>query len=416
MKNRQARTRRVRTRRVRTRRIFREDADLSEFTAIVLEARESGEDCGVILDASAFYAESGGQPPDRGILGDADVVDVQEDDGVIVHTIRGKAPTAGDEVVGRVDMETRRDHSCQHTAQHAISAVAREKWGAKTVGFHLGRETSTVDLENFDADAVKELEDGVNRIVREDRPVTVEITQEKENVKFRTGRVLGPDEEVRFVEIHGLVRSACGGTHLKSTAQAGLVKLLKTDKVRNSTRVEFVAGLRSLKKFQQLQDACGLMSTLTSAGVEDVPAWIKAAQKQLKELKKENEKLAHAALLNKIPVLVEKAEEVAGLKLVCTKLEDLDMRFLREGAKEIRKNAGTVALLGSVHNGRGSLVFAASDDVDVDMAHVLKKVLESIGAKGGGNSTMAQSGGLDPLAVEEALSRARDIVTTGTGD
>ena len=252
-------------------RLYYDSAEL-EFRAAVTDIRlvatelgESGEKTQVwqvALDRTAFYPESGGQPWDAGTLTatarsgasiTVAVERVEEDEaGEVWHTLR-KPLVEGTEVVGRVNAERRRDHMQQHSGQHLLSAVFLQELGARTVSFHLGAESSTIDLslpegvQAFSRKALERVEGEANRLIYEDRAVTPQWhTRAEAEAMLAAGQLRKLPERpgpMRVVEISGVEFNACGGTHVRSTGAVGGLLLRRVEKVKAGWRVEFVCGL-----------------------------------------------------------------------------------------------------------------------------------------------------------------------------
>lgn len=225
-----------------TERLYYTDAYLARFEAAVADRADGG--VRVYLDRSTFYPESGGQLSDRGTLGGIEVVDVVDEGERVAHVLA--APLDTDRAEGVVDWARRFDHMQQHTAQHLLSAVIAERWGWATASVHLGETVSTVDVETAaitpsELDAIEASANGEitsNRAVR----VSFEDAANAQGLRKASQR----EGMLRIVEIDGLDRSACGGTHVRATGEIGSLLLLKTEKVRNTTRIHFVCGSRAI--------------------------------------------------------------------------------------------------------------------------------------------------------------------------
>ena len=205
-----------------TRRLYHTDAYQAEFEAAVRRVDELDGRIRVLLDRTAFYATSGGQPFDTGTLDGARVIDVVEDEqGELWHVLERPSPTPllGTRVTGRIDWKRRFDHMQQHTGQHILSAAFDRLHQAGTVGFHLGSVASTIDLNcELSADAIVPAEAEANRIVWENRPVFVKFVSADEATTLPLRKEPTRAGELRLIEVEEFDLSACGGTHVTWSA------------------------------------------------------------------------------------------------------------------------------------------------------------------------------------------------------
>ena len=226
-----------------TDRLYYNDCYLREFPARVIERLDDGRR--VVLDRTAFYPSSGGQPFDVGSLGGAAVIDVLDEGERLIHVV-DKLLSLG-EVNGEIDWIRRFDHMQQHTGQHLLSAVFEDLFKIGTVSFHMGADVSTIDVsaESLKSSQVERVEARFAEIVAEARPVS--ITFEDATADLNLRKASERSGILRIVSIEGIDRSACGGTHLRSTVEIGSLQIRKLEKIRNTTRVEFVCGGRALR-------------------------------------------------------------------------------------------------------------------------------------------------------------------------
>jgi len=253
--------------------LCQEDAYRWTATATVVSCESiDNEHWNVILDDSPFYPEGGGQPADLGRLGEVTVVDVQKDRaGRVFHTTT--APLAPGPVEAVVDGARRFDHMQQHTAQHLITAIAQDRFGRATTSFHLGQQTSSIDLDGpLKSGQVRELEDAVNAELRQDRPVRARVvdaaTYAALGVRSR-GLPAGYDGPVRLVGIEGLDLNTCGGTHVARLGELQLIHLIGTEKVRGGARLSYVAGGRALARMRASTARAAQLNTALKCGPDD---------------------------------------------------------------------------------------------------------------------------------------------------
>jgi alanyl-tRNA synthetase len=366
-----------------TERLYYQDCYLRDFRAHVVETAHEGRR--VYLDRTAFYPTSGGQPFDTGTLGAANVVDVIDEEDRVAHLL-DKAISPG-EITGQIDWARRFDHMQQHSGQHLLSAVLENLFKISTVSFHLGSEVSTIDIvaPALTTIQIDQLEDRCAEIVREARPVT--ITFEDATADLGLRKESQRSGSLRVVAIDRIDRSACGGTHVRTTAEIGPIFVRKTEKIRGNTRLEFVCGLRALRRaradFRTLQE----LSRQLSAPADESPALVSAQVERIKTLEKSNQRLA----------------------------SDLARREGRElwdatapGPDGIRRNtqqgpiddATRIRAQAFVAQGRAvflvvspdppSILLAASADSGIHAGNRVKAAVTSVGGRGGGNQTLAQ--------------------------
>lgn len=296
------------------------DAEALEFRALVTDVRldshavgESGQKeqvWQVALDRTAFYPAGGGQPWDTGVLVataksgavlEVAVERVEEDEaGEVWHYVRKPLPE-GTEIVGRVDADRRMDHAQQHTGQHVLSAMFLSELGARTVSFHLGADSVTIDLvlregsERLSDDELRRVETAANRLIYEDRAMRPRwVSREEAEAMLARGELRKLPERVgrmRIVEMEGVEFNACGGTHARSTGAIGGLLVRRVEKVKQGWRVEFCCGLRAVcaagRDYARLRE----LGALLSVGPADLAGRVagliedkKAAAKQLKRL------------------------------------------------------------------------------------------------------------------------------------
>jgi alanyl-tRNA synthetase len=269
-------------------RLYYDDCYLREFEEVVVDAGEDRRR--IVLDRTAFYPTSGGQPFDLGTLNDSAVIEVNESDSGIIHVL--DRPLTGERVRAAVNWERRFDHMQQHTGQHLLSAVFEELYGFKTVSFHLGSEESTIDLAalSLTAEQVRDVERRANQVVFENRAVRIAYEDATE-----AGGLRKPSERegvLRIVSIEGLDRSACGGTHVRATGEIGPIVLRKTEKIRGNVRVEFLCGFRAVLRARKDYYALTEIAQIFSAGIDEAATLVRAQSARVAEAEKARRKLA----------------------------------------------------------------------------------------------------------------------------
>jgi len=369
----------------------------------------------VVLSETLFYPEGGGQPADRGLLGDSEVVDVRAADGQVVHELSGEpAFAAGDTVHGSVDSEYRTYLMRAHTASHALYGAGRrllEDLGYG--GFGIGDEKVRVDFTTpteIDDETLAELERLTNRAVWESREVTWEQLPREEalardDVAFNTKTEEGvTGETVRIVEIAGWDVAACGGTHVENTREIGPVTVLsRSNPGEGLTRVEFAVGPtgidRRAEEMVAARDAARALDTQVDSLPDAVDRVLEEREQQAGQIRELREQVIQARLadLREATVTRDGREWLAG------SVPSDDANALAEFAQELVEGTGAVvALVGESGN-----YLAVATDGSVNAGAVVDTVTAEFGGGGGGGDTLAQAGGLG-AAPEEVVSFLRE--------
>jgi alanyl-tRNA synthetase len=406
-------------------RLYYHDSFLYEFEANLVEVTSVDSRPALILDRTAFYPTSGGQVFDTGWLRAADrseserlrVVEVAEDDdGRILHFV-AERPAFGPGVPmrGIIDKERRRDHMQQHSGQHVLSAAFVRLFDMPTVSFHMGGESSSIDLDtkNLTPEQLRDAESLANDIVLENRRVDIcFVTQEEAQTMELRKIPAGKQGKLRLIDIHDFDLTGCGGTHVASTGQIGCILLRKLEKVRQGSRVEFVCGTRALATARRDYAALVESAALCSAQIWDLPQQVRRWQEDARMSRKANELLVGELADLWVARLVAERPSQDGTILIVRIFPDQDLGFIKLLAQRLtRQTPGVVALLGSTRE-PPSLVFAQSAGQPFDMGALMKEVLSRLGGRGGGSKEMAQGG---PARIEdlervllEVAARLRD--------
>jgi alanyl-tRNA synthetase len=390
-----------------TERLYYTDAYCRSFDATVVRAFEHEGRPAVLLDRTAFYPTSGGQPFDTGTLGDVAVVDVVDAWGEVVHVM--SAPlTEGARVHGEIDWARRFDHMQQHTGQHVLSAALVRVCNATTVSFHLGADDSTIDLDV--ALAAADVERGVdeaNRIVWDDSAIAVRFASAEEARTLPLRKESTREGELRLVEIPDFDLSACGGTHVARTGVIGMIAVTGIEKFKGGVRLTFVCGGRALRTLRGLRDAvAGSVRTL-SVLPQELPAAIEKLQSEAKGLRKTITGLQAALALHEADRLLA-ATPPADRRVIAEVYDGWDVNGLKTIASSlIARDPVAVALVGS--GPQPFVVVGCAPSLGLDAAAVLRQVTSRFGGRGGGRADLAQAGGLTGNAAEIAAF-ARDAL------
>ena len=392
-----------------TSRIYYTDAYCQAFDARVVRAVEHQGRPAVLLDRTAFYPTSGGQPYDVGSLGDAAVIDVVDVDGDVVHVLSAALPL-GAVVRGQIDWARRFDHMQQHTGQHVLSAALVRVCNAPTVSFHLGSDTATIDISPAVAPGdLEQAVDEANHVVWDDRDVAIRFVSEEEAKALPLRKESARQGELRLVEVPDLDLSACGGTHVARTGAIGLIAVTGTEKFKGGLRVTFVCGGRALRSLRQLRDAVAGSVRLLSVLPPELPSAVEKLQADAKGLRKTISGLQAALAVHEADRLIAAAEPHGDGRRVITEIyEDWDAAGLKTIASSlIARDPVAVALV--TGGTTATVVVASTPSLALDAGAVVKRLTDRFGGRGGGRPDLAQAGGLSGHVAEIAAA-ARDLL------
>jgi alanyl-tRNA synthetase len=390
-----------------TDRLYYTDAYLIEFDAGVMDVTRRENGWAVALDRTAFYPSSGGQPFDTGTIGGAVVIDVLDaEDGRVLHVVDGELER-GSRVSGRIDWERRFDHMQQHTGQHLLSAAFEREAVAKTVSFHLGASSATIDLDReLPAGQVAAVEAVANSVLWEDRLVSTRFVTAAEAATLPLRKDPARAGDLRIIEIADYDMSACGGTHVSRTGGIGMIAIAGTERFKGGLRVEFVCGGRALRAHRQLKESVSGGVRLLSVLPEELPAAIEKLQAANRSQQKAQQALQERLAVHEAAALAARGRAVGAVTVVAEAVSGWDAAGLKKLAAAIASNPGMIAILITTES-PSQVVVARSQDVAIDAGDVLKTLIGRFGGKGGGKGAMAQGGGLAG-PPEEMLTTARN--------
>jgi alanyl-tRNA synthetase len=369
-----------------TRRLYHEDAYLLDFESAVVERRDHEGRPAVILDATAFYPESGGQPSDRGTLNGIEVLEVVDSDGTILHVLAAELPPGP--VHGRIDGARRADHRQQHTGQHVLSQAFWELLKGETRSFHMGPEISTLEIglkaiSDSDCDRV---EDRANAVVWEDREVKTYFVPEERIGEVPLRRPPKKSGLLRVVEVDGFDYSACGGTHVRRTGEIGLIRLGPTERIRGNLRFDFLCGVRALRDYRAKDRAVRRLGASFSCAPVDAPGQVEKLSAEHKALKKRARQLGEHLAAFESQEIVRAAEG----RVVSGVLEDRTPEEARALALAIIRRGELAVAYGAAGESQAHLILARSESLKADLRQIVPAVAAVVPVKGGGGPSLVE--------------------------
>ena len=381
--------------------LFYTNPYLREFDATVVACTEGKKGFEVVLDNTAFYPEGGGQPADLGTLGEAQVSDVRRQNGVIVH-FTDKALEVGATVHGVLDWERRYDNMQNHTGEHVLSGVINHAFGYENVGFHMHDDAITIDMDGpMTDDDVKAMEKAANDMIKADIAVDISFpsAEERTAMGFRSKKEL--TGKVRIVNIPTADCCACCGTHVKSTQEVRIIKVLSASKHRGGTRIEFVCGDRALRDFTRKHDEVIKASRLLSVKPDEVAA---AVEKTLQTLVARDERIAQMnQRYFEMKTTMLPADQTI-LTLFEEGLTPFELKLFATQVAESKK-AQVTALLAPAAAADGTVVYnyvIAWDDARLREAS--KTLNQRLNGRGGGKDMVQGSFKADRAEIETAIA------------
>lgn len=365
-----------------TERLFYKDTYLKAFTANVLSCEQVKKGYEVVLDKTAFYPEGGGQPCDIGTLnGDIRVLDVQEKDEDIIH-LTDKPVEVGSEVSGAIDWERRFDLMQHHSGEHIVSGFIHAKYGYNNVGFHMGAEMITVDLDGeIDADGLAEIEAKINAYIWTDALVEEMHPTESElkELDYRSKKELTGD--VRIIRFPGADTCACCGTHVKRTGEIGMVKLVSCQKFHEGVRIEMLCGKRAMEYLNAVNSENYKISTMLSAKVRETSKAVDRLMNESQSLKAKISEIENG-------MLADIAKEYVDRDFVLINRGGLTPDSVRKlTAQLIEQNPGICAVFsGDDENGYKYAVGQKGGD----LKELVKNMNTALNGRGGGKPFFAQ--------------------------
>lgn len=362
-----------------TKKLYEADPYCARFSARVLSCVKGKAGWEVALDQTAFYPEGGGQPGDWGRLDGALVTDTRQREGTVVHLCDRPLPE-GQTVTGEIDWPRRFDHMQQHSGEHIVSGMICARYGCDNVGFHLGKETVTIDFNYpIPPEDLPELQRAANAYIWEDHPVEIALLEGEALARavYRSKKEI--PGAVRLVAFPGADRCACCGTHVRSSGQVGLAALLSCQRFREGVRIELLCGKRAMDYLAGAEAQNAAVSRLLSAKPLETQG---AVSRLLQELEKQK---ARAAALEeeKLDRLVR---SLAGAEQALLLAEGLSPDGVRRLCDKGLAACGLCAVFSPAEEGYHYALGARSED----LRPLAKELNAALSGRGGGKPGFIQ--------------------------
>lgn len=369
-----------------TKQLYYDSAYLTNWDSRILETVEREDGNFVILEETAFYPHGGGQPCDEGYIQGIPVLDVLSEADQILHKLE-RFPEENT-VTCSIDWNRRFDHMQHHSGQHLLSAVCLELYQAKTLSFHLGTDYCTIDVETSELNAsqLESIEREVNRQIYRNHSILSYWVNEEEIQQLNLVKQPKVTENIRIVEIKEVEYNACGGTHVSSTGEIGMIKLLKVEKQKGNIRIYFKCGYRALDEFNNSQRILSALSTKFNTSKDEIIDRIEKWEKEQKQLQLE------------LAVIKEKNDEYVAQELLASHdgnliaqiFEDKTLKELQSLAGKLTSQTDVPVLLATTAENK--VVLAQNSSSGFSFGAFFKEHLGNYNGKGGGSQIVAQAG------------------------
>lgn len=384
--------------------------------AHITETLQTPQGLALVLDQSPFYPEGGGQPSDRGSIGNVQVTDVQTIDGKVLHFVES-LPEDAATYLCQVDALRRKDLSVQHSGQHMLSAIVFDVYDAKTVGFHLSETYTTIDLDvKLSPEDIRQIENRCFEVIASGLTVRDHYPSQEELESLPLRKQPKVSEDIRVIEIAGLDYSPCGGTHVSTTNEIMGLKITKFENYKGGTRLEFVCGQRFIAHIQAQSQILDQLSQKFSSPIDQLLTSADKREQQMEQLKKQNQELMDQIIeaeLNEWLSSLTDAQELGFFSPVhIRQYENRPLEELKKLSQRFTEVQEQVAiLLISRQDTMSQFVFSRPKGLDsINCKLILQKASEKFQTKGGGAPQGVQGSLVDSEQTDAFIEYIEELI------
>lgn len=388
--------------------LYYQDQYTKNFTAEIINILEKDGQFHIELDKTYFYPEGGGQPSDSGFIESSPINYVYEDNNTVYHVSSVK-PIKIHRAKCSIDWKGRFDSMQQHLGQHILSSSFLKLFNASTLSFHLGRDICTIDIDkSLTLDELDEVEALSNSIILDNITVEFLYPSKSELKKMPIKKISSKvNNQVRIVKISDIDFNPCGGVHPKSTIEVQLIKILKTQKHKQSTRIEFICGERAIKESLSRYNFSSNICSALKCNESEALIQIQKQRDDLNRLSSENRILKDTVSNYEIKDMLSSSEKFNSLTIIKELYTDVDLKYINTISSKLTSFDNVIALIGIKTTERAYLLFSCSKNLSsFNMDTLLKDAIVLIDGKGGGSTYSAQGAGKSINNLEPALDYA----------
>lgn len=396
-----------------TKKLFHDDSYQTKFKAKVLKYYSDNGRYILILDQTCFYPEVGGQICDKGFINRIPVIDVQEVNGNVIHYLQDDIKcNCGESVNGEIDWKERFDHMQQHSGQHILSATLIELWQKETQTFHMGKDVCTLDILFTDLDDQKigEIEERLNQIIYENRPINHYYLDDKSKIAEKNIRKAQKNhEKVRIIEIKNFDLNACGGTHCSNTGEVGIIKIIGYVKYKEKIRISFICGHRALSDYQKKHKITKNLSGVLTTSIDHLGERVIQLNKNQIDLKKQVRRMEKKILQFEVEDLKKNnCREQNGLFIITKLFLEKSPQSLKQIACILTSQERYIAILGA-EKPEPVICISSSKDLLFQARKIIEQVASNYKGKGGGSDFLVMASLERGNDVWPAMSKANDL-------
>jgi alanyl-tRNA synthetase len=392
--------------------LYYQDTKKIEFEARVVETVEENHQWRVQLDKTCFYPEGGGQPADKGWINDIPVKTVQKQGDTVYHYLP-RHPGTGT-IKGKIDLPWRRDFMQQHTGQHIISGALWKIGRYKTLSVHMGTDYTTIEIDapHLPEHDLLQVENLANQVIRDDLPLDFITTPHRELHCFSLRKPVNREGKVRLVRIGDFDCVGCGGLHMESTRQVGLVKAIAIEKIRDHARIAWKIGERAYEDYRE-KDRIVSQLKLTLATPETMLVRkVSDLCQELSEVKRRSSGLESrlADIMAEQLCLRGQSQAGSSLRVITATWRGEDHNLVKKVVKNLLKQENTLFCLVNLEADKLHWSIGVPENTDFPFAEIKVELLPIIRGKGGGRSPLWQGTGSQPENAGAFLARFRERV------
>lgn len=391
-----------------TKKLYYTSSKISQWEAKVLEVYQEDDFYNILLDETAFYPQGGGQPNDTGTIDGIPVLDITKtENGLVLHKL-SKSP-ATDLVHCQLDWERRFDHMQQHSGQHLLSAVCRELFNLDTISFHLGTDVISIDINStaWSHEQTRAIERLANQYIYDNRKLHTYFVTKEQLQKLPVVKMPTVTKNIRIVEMEGIEYNPCGGTHVEQTGEIGMIKILKTEKQKEYTRLYFKCGFRALNDYADSLTLLSTLATKFNTGRKDILNRIEKLENEHAQLTLTHEKLK----LENVEFITESLLSKSENEFIHHVFEDRTLNELQLLSSTIHQKEKSLVLFVALKEQK--ILLAHDGTCSIHCGQFLKEALPLYNGKGGGNAKSAQAGFASQEDLMDFYSFAVDKIVNG---